>query len=287
MIFVSTTYYKKKKPPLNKVLKELLSLNIDGIEIGSTHAYDTRKNLKKIIKKIKTKKIFIHNFFPPSRNENFLINIASSNIKIRNQSISLIKKNIKFCNEVGSLLYTIHPGFLTEAVPQSNFKKKNYDFIFSNHKLLAKDKGFRNMTLSLSKILSYAKKMNIKIAIETEGSINKKKFLMMQTPEEYKRLFKIFPNNLFVNFNIAHSYFASVSNKFSLKKFINLIYPKVVAVEISSNNKKDDQHLPLTIKSSNLKYLKFIKNKPIILEFRNASIESVKKSINLIKNAIK
>ena len=286
MIFVSTTYYKKEKSFLKIVLEELSELDIEGIEIGSTHVYETRSSFKSKLKQIK-KKIFVHNFFPPTRNENFLINIASSNTKIRNKSINLIKKNIKFCKEVGSLLYTIHPGFLSEAVPQTNFKKRNYDFIFSNKNLLEKKLGFNNMVLSLQKILNYAKKMNIKVAIETEGSIKKGKYLMMQTPEEYKKLLKIFPNNLFFNLNIAHSYFASVSNNFSLKNFIKLIHPKIVAVELSSNNKKDDQHLPITLKSNNLKYLKLIKNKPIILEFRNTDIEKIKKSINIVRNAIK
>ena len=35
-------------------------------------------------------------------------------------------------------------------------------------------------------------KRNVKIAFETEGSIQKSKFLMMQKPEEYETLFKIF-----------------------------------------------------------------------------------------------
>jgi len=284
MILVSTTYYKKNSSCLETVLLELSNLDIDGIEIGSTHKYNSRNNFKKIFKKISTKNIFIHNFFPPPRDSNFLINIASANKKIRENSVDLILSNIDFCKEVGALLYTIHPGFLSEALPQSDFKKKNYDFIFcTKNKLLSKKLGFTNMITSLKKIISYANKKKVKIALETEGSIENGQFLIMQTPAEYKKLFLEIPNGLYVNFNIAHSFFSSIKNKFSLKKFIKLILPKIAAVEISSNNGRHDQHLPLTKKSKNLLYLKFLRNKPIILEFRNASIESVKKSLILVR----
>jgi sugar phosphate isomerase/epimerase len=284
MILVSTTYYKKNSSCLENVLSELSKLDIDGIEIGSTHKYNTRNNFKKIIKKIKSKKIFIHNFFPPSRDTNFVINIASDNKKIRENSVDLIISNIDFCKEVSALLYTIHPGFLSEAVPQSDFKKKNYDFIFcSKNRLFSKKLGFNNMIISLKKIIGYANKKKVKIALETEGSIEKSEFLIMQTPAEYKELFLEVPNGLYVNFNIAHSFLSSINNKFSLKKFIKLILPKIAAVEISSNNGTHDQHLPLTQHSKNLHYLKFLKNKPVILEFRNASIESVKKSLILVR----
>ena len=283
MILVSTTYYKKNYSALQSALSELSKLSIDGIEIGSTHKYNTRNNFEKIIKKVSSKKIFIHNFFPPTRNSNFLINIASANKKIRKNSVDLIISNIDFCKKVNALLYTIHPGFLSEGTPQSDFKKKNYDFIFcSKNKLITKKLAFNNMIMSLKKIISYSDKKKVKIALETEGSIENGKFLIMQTPEEFKKLFLAIPNGIYINFNIAHSFFSSIYNKFSFEKFIKLILPKIAAVEISSNNGRNDQHLPLTEDSKNLQYLKLLKNKPVILEFRNTSIESVKKSLILV-----
>ena len=44
MIFVSTTYYKKKLSDLDDVISELSDLDIDGIEIGSTHKFNTKNN---------------------------------------------------------------------------------------------------------------------------------------------------------------------------------------------------------------------------------------------------
>jgi sugar phosphate isomerase/epimerase len=137
--------------------------------------------------------------------------------------------------------------------------------------------------ISLKKITKYALSKKIKIAIETEGSIQKNDFLLMQTPNEYKMLFKEIPNNLYVNLNIAHTYFASICYKFSIKNFFNLINSRVAAVELSCNNGTHDQHLPLSFNSKNLLLLKLIKKKPIILEFRNSTLEKIKSSIEIIK----
>ena len=68
MIFVSTTYYKKERSRLIEPFTQLLKLPIDGIEVGSTHLYEEKKKLKKIIQNSNNKRIFLHNFFPPIKN---------------------------------------------------------------------------------------------------------------------------------------------------------------------------------------------------------------------------
>ena len=60
------------------------------------------------------------------------------------------------------------------------------------------------------------------IAIETEGSNQKKNYLIMQEPKEYKKLFKEIPENLFVNFNL-YLFFASSCFKFLINNFIKFL----------------------------------------------------------------
>ena len=93
MIFVSTTYFKKERSKLIEPFSQLVKLPIDGIEVGSTHLYEKKIKLKKIIKNSNKKKIFLHNFFPPLKNKNFVINISSENKKIRDKSIDIVIDN--------------------------------------------------------------------------------------------------------------------------------------------------------------------------------------------------
>lgn len=284
MIFVSTTFSKQKKSNLQKVINQLNNLEIDGIEIGSTHKYETKKNLKKIIGKNIKKNLFIHNFFPPSKDEKFVLNIASLDVSIRKDSLDMIISNIDFCKDIGAQLYTIHPGFLSQPVPKTDFKKNNYDFDFNTNYVADRSEAFDNMLKSLRKISNYAKKKQINIAIETEGSNQKKNYLIMQEPKEYKNLFKEIPENLFINFNLPHTYFASNCFKFSINDFIKFLNKRIIAIEISDNDGFNDQHRPLSVRSKYLPFLNlFKKNLPIILEFRNAKLSDIKSSINLVK----
>ena len=101
------------------------------------------------------------------------------------------------------------------------------------------------MTTSLKKIVNFAKKKKVNIAIETEGSYRKKNFLLLQRPTEYKKLFKFFtPDDLGINLNIGHLNLASKAFNFSKEKFVKMLKPYIVAFELSHNNGFEDQHLP-------------------------------------------
>ena len=134
----------------------------------------------------------------------------------------------------------------------------------------------------LKKNCKFCQKKDVKIAIETEGSFKKRNFLLLQRPEEYKNLFKFFsPKDIGINLNIGHLNLASNAFSFSKSKFVDMIKPYIVAIELSHNNGIEDQHLPL---KKNLWYWKIINDPDFsemykILEFRNTSIEKIKQVI--------
>ena len=275
MIYVSTTFAKdnsKVKNPIDKLLK----INVKNIELGSNHCFE--KDIS-YVKKYKLNYL-VHNYFPVPKKQ-FVINIASLDKKIRKKSVNHIFKSINFSKSIKAKLYTFHPGFLTD--PRGKNKNNiNYDFQWDNKKLLKKNyhKSWKIMISSLKKIVIYAKKKNVKIAIETEGSMNSPEHLLMQKPNEFLKLMKIFHNNeIGFNLNIGHLNLASKYFKFDKLKLVNLVSPYVVALELSHNYGKNDDHLPLKKKAWYWKIinLKKFKNIPKILEFRNAKIKDIKR----------
>ena len=68
----------------------------------------------------------------------------------------------------------------------------------------------------------------------------------MQRPIEYKKFFRIFDKrDIGINLNIGHLNLASIAFKFDKIKFINNISKNIVAMELSHNNGKNDDHLPI------------------------------------------
>ena len=279
-IFVSTTFAKN-----NSKISDILSIcskaNISNIELGSNHIYEN--NFKKIIKQYNFC-FLVHNYFPIPRNS-FVVNIASSNARIKNLSLLHIKKAINFCRETNSKLYTFHPGFIEDPMKPSS-SKKNYDFIWkkknsnNNYKL-----AFKNMLFSLREIVNYAKSKRVKVAIESSGSFKKRNLVLMQKPEEYQELFNYFsPNDLGINLNIGHLNLAASAFNFSRLKFVNKLKPYILAMELSHNNGLEDQHLPLRKKAW---YWKIINDPDLyktykILEYRNTNIQAIKKNLDQI-----
>ena len=158
-----------------------------------------------------------------------MINIASLDNKIRSRSINQIKKSILFCKKSKAKLYTFHPGFLSDPEGEGNGNKKsrNYDFKWKA-KLLKKNYlvSWSYMIKSIKEIVEFAKKKNINIAIETEGSVNASDHLLMQKPIEYKKFMKIFSNK-----ECEFSYRNSIFKKEEEKKFI------ITKVEFKLNKK--------------------------------------------------
>ena len=277
-IFVSTTFAKDNSK-ISDVLWICKKANISNIELGSNHIYEN--NFKKIIKQYNFRFI-VHNYFPIPRKD-FVVNIASSNKHIRNLSLRHIRKAINFCRETNSRLYSFHPGFIVDPIIASK-SKKNYDFIWKNKNSNKNyNLAFKNMLSSLKKIVNFAKRKRVKVAIETEGSIKKRNLLLMQKPEEYQELFKYFlPNDLGINLNIGHLNLASKAFNFSKLGFVKELKSYILAIELSHNNGLEDQHLPL---KKNEWYWKIINDPDFskiykILEFRNTNIKKIKEVLN-------
>ena len=278
-LYVSTTFIKDGKK-IKMALDILKSAGVENVEIGSSHAYESNYNY---IKNYKFN-FLIHNYFPVPKKD-FVINIASLSKKIRERSINQIKRSIEFYKKINAKIYTFHPGFIGDPL-RANSNKKNYDFLWKKKNI--KDQYllvYNQMILSLKKIVHFAKKKDVKIAIETEGSFKKRNFLLLQRPEEYKNLFKFFsPKDIGINLNIGHLNLASNAFSFSKSKFVDMIKPYIVAIELSHNNGIEDQHLPL---KKNQWYWKIINDPDFskvykILEFRNTSIKNIKNTLNLL-----
>jgi sugar phosphate isomerase/epimerase len=277
-LFLSTTFKGISTTDLEEVLSLLNELNIDGIELGSTHIY--RSDMEVMINKMWRKRMVTHNFFPPTKDPSFVMNIASNNFKIRNESIRHAKHCIKVAANIGAEVYTIHPGFTATA----DLQKKNttYDFHFGSERV-KKELSMVTMLESLSELIDTAKQFKVKLAIETEGSHTEPGVLLMETMDEYDQLFLKHPENLYLNLNLAHTRFAAEEHLYSVKEFISQYYNRIALVELSHNNGKKDQHQSLVEGSYLFDYLDLLPNVPHILEFRNSNIDQIKYSIELMR----
>jgi sugar phosphate isomerase/epimerase len=105
------------------------SLDIDDIERDSTHC--GRPDLLEIVKREARGVLLPHNSFPPAENH-LVLNIASADDTIRAASFEYARMVMGFAAKVGGELYTIHPGFISDAeIPAASANPATpYDFAF-------------------------------------------------------------------------------------------------------------------------------------------------------------
>lgn len=282
-VFVSTTFAPNQSSVVD-VVRLLSEHDIFNIELGSIHRYEDGLSHK--LQEMGCNYI-THNFFPPI-SERLILNIASTDERIRQKSIEFIKHAIEFSERISADIYTIHPGFLIDPAGESS-SDRNYDFDFSPGLLPSYSRCFEVFFRSLSEIANYVEAKRITIAVETQGSVSKKHFLLLSKPENFSTFLKENKNSkIGINLNFAHLNLAANALVFDKYKLVEMLKPMIVAVEVSHNEGLEDDHQALRADGWYKEVLNdgFFRKIPVIFEGRNLPISKVVRSYNLLRDIL-
>jgi len=278
MIYASTNCLLHPKN-IEKVLSKYQKGGIENVELGSIHSHFDTKILKKY-----DFNFIIHNYFPPPK-ISFNFNLSSESKEIREKSVTLAKKAIDLCCEIESPIYTFHAGFtvdppkLGKPLPRININKRINAIV--------------TYVEEVTKIIEYADSLGIKVAMEPNvvqkfNLINGKNELCLFA--EYNEIEKLFvilkKTSLGLLVDLGHTSVTSHWLEFDRDEFVQKCSKQTYVIHVSNNNGLQDQHKSLTKNCWQLSKLKDFKDKPIILETMNLSVEKIKQNILLVKNTI-
>jgi len=278
MIYASTSCLKNPSNVI-RVLEEYEKEGIENVELGSVHSNFDISKLKKF-----NFNFIIHNYFPPPKNP-FNFNLASQNQSIRKKSINLAKKAIDLCQKINSPIYTFHAGFTVDPEKLgSKFSRKN---------MVKREIAISTYIESLGDIIEHSKKNSVKIAMEPNvvqkfNLINNKNELSLFADiPELKYLYKfINKKDLGLLLDLGHTNVTATWLNFNRDDFVDYCKNKTLAVHISNNDGKKDQHKALTKDCWHLSKLKLFKNKPITLETMNLTAKQITNNIKIANSAI-
>ncbi len=282
-IFASTTFLGNERTRVTEVVRAMRDTSLEGIELGSTHLFEEETALL-AIRDIWRGRLFTHNFFPPSADESFVLNLAAEAPDLRARSVAHCRYCIDIAAKLGAELYTVHPGFMAEPLEAAARRgRSHYDFTFAENRI-PHEVAFANSLESLGALIDHARKAGLALAIETEGSITKPEILLMERMDEYERLFAVLPD-IKLNFNLAHTSLSARVHCFDVGDFIARFGLHFAAVELSHNDGHSDQHAALVPDSYVLHWINKLPDVPLILEFRNASVADLENSAVLLRGA--
>jgi len=229
---------------------------------------------------------YIHNYFPAPAIP-YVINLASSNKKIRELSIAHCINGLKLSKKIGAEFYSAHAGFCIDPKPSelgsSLTLTKEYD----------RESHFKLFINSLADILRVAKKLNIKFLIEN-NVLSKKNYLMHKNPllgvssEGLLNIFsKINSENFGLLFDTAH--FKVSCNTLSLVTDVeyNKIAHLVHAIHHSDNNGEEDSNSVLGPNYWFTQYYASSKSLIHVLEVKKLNLKEINQQLNYLADGLK
>lgn len=279
MIYVSTGHFRNKTP---EELKEIfLKNNIKNIEFSGGRY---QKLIDQYLCGIKNDfNVQIHNYFPVPKKP-IVINLASKNIIVINDSINLIKKSIDLTQKLGRKFFSFHAGYLIDITIKDFGKAKNFC------KITSWSEGMETFLKNVFLLSKYARKKNIEILIENNvlGKGNFKFFknnpFLMADYQDIKYIMTNTPDNVNLLCDLGHLKVSSNSLKFDAKEAHIKSKKWIKAYHVSDNNGSEDTNSEIKSNSWFAKDLKKVSS--YTLEVYTENFNIIRNQIEILKNII-
>lgn len=284
MIYVSSTCVKKHN--IAEIIQELSKRNIRNIELsGGTDYYNELEIDLEQLKCFYNLTYACHAYFPPPKVP-FVVNLASCNDQIYQQSIDHYVHCIDMLKRMKCKVLSIHAGFLIEIGSDEVGKELNCKIVYNE------GEAYDRFCCAYEYLARLCTKNNIDFYIENNvlSTENYRKFdyhnYMMMT--DYTSIMKMKEQ---INFNLlldlAHLYVSSTALGLDYAQECNKIKKYVKWIHISDNNGIFDEHKPLRINSIIMKEFNKMCNPTLNVTLETVgSIEKILEGVELINNQL-
>jgi sugar phosphate isomerase/epimerase len=287
MLYTTSLCSAQKK--IAEAVRELARLGFRNIELtGRTEFYTGLENDLCALKKEYQLDFLIHNYFPPPPVD-FVLNLASRDPDIKEKSLSLIKQAVSLAKKLGKDLYSFHPGFRNNLLPQL----EDGFFIKGAEGSNSKKDFYRMLDLILDGVIPDG----FRIAVENlcpHGVDNLYSFLTTPTDiEEFLDYYKDRANIGFLldmgHLNVAAHCFDFIQEKF-LDNLFSRYGDKIFEIHLSENDGLTDTHKISSVDSWQIEFLfrnrKALEGVPIVLEWQLLANSSSYESFRVLRDKL-
>jgi len=266
--------------PISKIVK-MAKLNDFKIEFSSGLPYN-KSNIE-FFDKFNVSSKLIHNYFPAPKNP-FVINLASSNKKIRDLSINHCLKNIELSAKNNLNFYAAHAGFCVDPLPDNlgrfiqikkPFNRAAHIDIFLN---------------SLNQLINFAESLKVNFYIENNvvsklnytNNGNTNSFICCDS-DEINYVFSQIKSEYFgLLLDTAHLKVSSSTLSLDMYDEVNKIIPTIRAIHHSDNDGLIDSNHPLDSNYWFLKFKEYFHLWQHVIEVKNIEIDKIKEQMSIL-----
>ncbi len=224
-----------------------------------------------------------HNYFPAPANP-FVLNLASSNDTIREQSIKHCIRGLELAQKSEGLCFSAHAGFCIDPDPMQLGKKLDVNVP------IERGKNWEIFIASVKTIVDKAERLGLSFYIENNVTAHfnlrndGQEVLFCSRAEEMIRLCEeINSDNFGLLLDTAHLKVSSLALEFDIVQAVKKIKPHVKYVHHSDNDGKKDTNDSISAEYWFLPWLKEFKKSIHILEVKNIDEGQIKEQLALLK----
>jgi len=187
-------------------------------------------------------RFLVHNYFPPPVDP-FVLNLASRDVNIREQSLHLISEALYPSVRLKAPFYSVHAGFITDP---TSFGLTSFVFPMPASSDEAQF-AFGRFITALEIVLDNAQRLGVDILIENNlCSQEMRGKLLLQTAEEFLELFcAVQSQYLGVLLDTGHLNVSAHTLGFDRMTFVEEVAPYVRALHVHDNDGINDIHQPI------------------------------------------
>jgi sugar phosphate isomerase/epimerase len=233
-VYASTACLRGTEPLVERV-RRYHGEGIDAVELGAHVVPDVPFCVEDLPD---YGSFLIHNYFPPPSNP-FILNLASADPEVRTRSMDLVKEALQLSKALGSPVYSVHAGFVSDPTLAFAFEGKP-----GRHD--AAD-ALRRFVSALHELLPIAQKNGVRLLVENNVCTKANRgHLLCQTTEEFLELFTLLPADaLGILLDTGHLNVSGHTFQFSPEKFVAALEHCIGAVHVHANDGSADQHQPV------------------------------------------
>lgn len=282
MIYVSSSCVKGSN--IAEIIHLLAQKGIKNIELsGGTDYYpEIEKDLKNL-KQIYALRYVCHAYFPPPQIP-FVVNLASCNDWIYEQSIMHYVQCIKMLKHIECKVLSIHAGFLIEIGTNEIGNRLSSRIIYDE------DEAYDRFCKAYEHISMLCRQNDIELYLENNvlsaenyGEFDFHNYMMMTDYDSIMRMREQLDFNLLLD--LGHLYVASNTLGLNFAQECSALRKDIQWIHISENNGFCDEHGLLRKDSKILKeFSKLYSKKANITLETKGEIDDILKSIKLIEN---
>ena len=161
-IWISSSFFSKNN--IDEIIIEMKKINFTKLEL--TAGIEREPNIENKLLNYEQEgfEFLIHNYFPKPKQE-FVINLASTNLKNINRTLDHCVDSIKLASKLNNKTYSVHSGFAFEMdINLIGNMTKQSEYIEENKFEI--EIAFEQMVINSNKILKIADELGVEIIFE-------------------------------------------------------------------------------------------------------------------------